>query len=197
MAKLKDNFDSGKRERKKPTRPYKKYNFSQYTPEFHDAAAVTLAEMGGTASVIAKGLDVSKPILLRWMKENPDFAAKVKEAKYRYDTGVVVKSLHKRAIGYDFIEVTREPRKVGEDPSTGEPKVELTVTKEVKKHIPADVTAAIFWLKNRNPQEWRDRHEVTGDDGGPLQVVIKHYAPQITGGESGENNGRAPKQLES
>jgi hypothetical protein len=24
--------------------------------------------------------------------------------------------------------------------------------------VPPDVTAAIFWLKNRRPNEWRDRH---------------------------------------
>ena len=27
------------------------------------------------------------------------------------------------------------------------------------KHYPPDVTACIFWLKNRCPDEWRDRHE--------------------------------------
>jgi len=29
----------------------------------------------------------------------------------------------------------------------------------VLKHYPADVTACIFWLKNRLPAEWRDRHD--------------------------------------
>jgi hypothetical protein len=27
------------------------------------------------------------------------------------------------------------------------------------KHYPADVTACIFWLKNRRPGEWRDRQD--------------------------------------
>jgi len=29
----------------------------------------------------------------------------------------------------------------------------------VLKHYPANVTACIFWLKNRLPAEWRDRRE--------------------------------------
>lgn len=34
---------------------------------------------------------------------------------------------------------------------------ELVVTKEVVKHILPDVTAGIFWLKNRQPEKWRDK----------------------------------------
>lgn len=34
-----------------------------------------------------------------------------------------------------------------------------------------DVTACIYWLKNRQPEQWRDRvaHEVTGAAGGPIK----------------------------
>jgi len=31
----------------------------------------------------------------------------------------------------------------------------------------------IFWLKNRNQKEWRDRTEHTGADGGPVEFVVK------------------------
>ena len=36
-----------------------------------------------------------------------------------------------------------------------------------------NVTAQIFYLKNRQPEEWRDRREteVTGKDGGPIQLL--------------------------
>lgn len=34
-------------------------------------------------------------------------------------------------------------------------------------------TACIFWLKNRQPAEWRDRHELTGADGGPLNATVE------------------------
>ena len=28
------------------------------------------------------------------------------------------------------------------------------------EHIPPDTTAAIFWLKNRDPQHWRDSQQL-------------------------------------
>jgi hypothetical protein len=30
----------------------------------------------------------------------------------------------------------------------------------VRKHVPPDTAACIFWLKNRRPALWRDRHEI-------------------------------------
>lgn len=67
----------------------------------------------------------------------------------------VENALLKRAKGYTYEEVTKEAVK---DPETG--KTELRVVKVVKKEVQPDVTAQIFWLKNRKPAEWRDKAEV-------------------------------------
>ncbi len=37
------------------------------------------------------------------------------------------------------------------------------------------ITARIFALKNASPQDWRDRHEHTGPDGGPIQVTVAKF----------------------
>jgi hypothetical protein len=44
----------------------------------------------------------------------------------------------------------------------------------VTKHIPADVTAQIFWLKNRQPNRWKDVRDLMlgGQPGNPVQVVM-------------------------
>lgn len=52
------------------------------------------------------------------------------------------------------------------DEQTGQ----MVVTKEVTKQVIPDTTAQIFWLKNRKPEEWRDKREVdskveVGSDG--------------------------------
>ena len=49
--------------------------------------------------------------------------------------------------------------------------------------VGGNVTAQIFWLKNR--QNWRDRvdHEVGGKDGGPLQIEIVRF-----GGDDAKNS---------
>lgn len=58
----------------------------------------------------------------------------------------VEKSLLQRALGYSY-EETSEKYEDGE----------LTERKVTKKHIPPDTTAQIFWLKNRKPEQWRDK----------------------------------------
>ena len=40
---------------------------------------------------------------------------------------------------------------------------ELVITKVTTKRMPADVTAAIFWLKNRRPEDWREQATGGGD----------------------------------
>ena len=41
---------------------------------------------------------------------------------------------------------------------------ELVVTKVVKKYMPPDVAALIFWLKNRKPDKWRDKPSDGSDE---------------------------------
>ena len=75
----------------------------------------------------------------------------------------VENALFKRATGHDYEEMTWEDGKL---------------TKVVKKHIAGDVTAQIFWLKNRRPDLWRDKREDkgTGDEGYGTGVVM---IPQV------------------
>lgn len=54
-------------------------------------------------------------------------------------------ALYKRALGYDAEETKVEVE-------NGKKKIT-----RVTKHVPPDVTAAIFWLKNRKPGAWRDK----------------------------------------
>ncbi|GAB7207355.1 hypothetical protein OS21_38510 [Dickeya oryzae] len=43
---------------------------------------------------------------------------------------------------------------------------EIVITPTIKRY-PPDTTAAIFWLKNRQPKIWRDKQDInhTSDDG--------------------------------
>lgn len=45
------------------------------------------------------------------------------------------------------------------------------LTAEIGPHV----TAAIFALKNAMPDEWRDRHEISGPDGGPIAVTVSRF----------------------
>ncbi|MBE0666686.1 MAG: hypothetical protein IH593_03340 [Bacteroidales bacterium] len=47
-------------------------------------------------------------------------------------------------------------------------KIPIVKTRKTTKHLAADPTSMIFWLKNRRPDLWKDRREITGKDGGEL-----------------------------
>jgi hypothetical protein len=80
-----------------------------------------------------------------------------------------VVSFHKRACGYDI-----KTEKIfcfqGE-----------VIRAETTTHIPPDPGAALNWLKNRQPDKWRDkkRLEVEDQDGQPVAFpVVRVYSPK-------------------
>ena len=64
------------------------------------------------------------------------------------DDRAVEEALLRRACGYNVEETVEE-----ETERTGK---KLRVT---TYHIPGDVRAQIFWLRNRRPEKWRDKPE--------------------------------------
>lgn len=53
-------------------------------------------------------------------------------------------------------------------------------------YVAPRVNAAIFALKNAMPDEWRDRYEHTGADGGPIAVTVARFTeerPTVIEGE--------------
>ncbi|WP_251572506.1 hypothetical protein [Paenibacillus sp. MER TA 81-3] len=46
------------------------------------------------------------------------------------------------------------------DEETGDPVTVMVETKRVTKEVQPDVTAQIFWLKNRRPDKWRDKQDI-------------------------------------
>lgn len=57
------------------------------------------------------------------------------------------------------------------------------VTKRQKKFIPPQVVAQIFWLKNRRPEEWRDKREVAANI---TERNISHDFMQALSGKAAE-----------
>jgi hypothetical protein len=130
---------------------------SSYKPEFV-AQAKKLAAHGLTDIEIADVLGVCKRTLYRWKSDYPEFAKAMKLGKKGPDDRVAA-SLFQRAVGYEH-----DAEKVFQHNGT-------IVRAKTTEHIPASVTAAIFWLKNR--AGWKDvtRQELTGPAGAPVQTV--------------------------
>lgn len=111
------------------------------------------ARDGLTDEQISKNIGVAYSTFREWVKKFPAVSAVLKRGKEVVDRQVE-NALLKRALGYRYDEVTREQVP---DPDTGEYK--LAITKIVTKEIHPDTTAQIFWLKNRKPDQWRDKRE--------------------------------------
>lgn len=126
---------------------------SSYKPEFA-AQAEKLCDLGATDQEIAEFFNVDVRTVYRWKHDHADFCQALKVGKDSADERVE-RSLFQRAIGYEQDEV-----KIFMPAGATEP-----VYAPFRAKIAPDVTAAIFWLKNRRSAEWRDRREVEHSGG--------------------------------
>jgi hypothetical protein len=128
---------------------------TDYRDEYAEQA-VKLAAMGATDAEIAAFFEVDVRTIYRWKHTREAFCQALKVGKDVADDRVA-RSLYQRAIGYEQEEVKIFMPAGAEDP----------VYAPFTAKIAPDTTAAIFWLKNRRPEEWRDRQAVdhTSSDG--------------------------------
>jgi hypothetical protein len=110
---------------------------------------VALAKKGKTEAQISKIIGIHPNTMTYWKGAYKDFLWALKEAKQDADD-LVETSLFRKVTGYYH----------------EEEKIFLTKTGSVKrvktvKHTAPDTTAAIFWLKNRRPEKWRESYQVT------------------------------------
>lgn len=139
---------------------------SSYAPEFA-AQAEKLCRLGATDQELADFFEVDVRTVYRWKHDHDDFCQALKAGKDAADERVV-RSLYQRAIGYEQDEVKIFMPGGAEEP----------VYAPFRAKVAPDVTAAIFWLKNRRSQEWRDKHEVEAKHGvsDPLADLLTSIA---------------------
>lgn len=111
------------------------------------------ARDGLTYQQIAENMHINVATLRVWRSTYPTIDAALKESADIADRHVE-NALYKRALGYTYDEITQELRLNKE---TGEE--QLVEVRRVTKQVLPDVTAQIYWLKNRKPKDWRDKRE--------------------------------------
>ena len=107
------------------------------------------AELAGRAGFTDKELaelfDVSLSTIEKFKRQREEFRNALKGGKVEADK-CVERSLYERANGYSYDAV-----KIFMPAGAKKP-----VYAPYREHVPPDTTAAIFWLKNRDPAHWRD-----------------------------------------
>lgn len=122
------------------------------------------ARDGLTDDQLARKMGISRSTLNAWKVAYPDISDALKKGKEVVDIEVE-NALLKRALGYEYVETMVEESPDG------------VKHRETVKFIPPDVTAQIFWLKNRRPEAWREKVEtgvsVDVEDLSPLVELLK------------------------
>lgn len=120
---------------------------SLFKPEYVQMAK-RIALLGATDAELGGVFSVSLSTIEDWKRTHVEFRNALKEGKTIADSEVANR-LYRRALGYSHKAVKIFCTKEGDI-------VEAPFT----QHYAPDTTACIFWLKNRRPDQWRDRQAV-------------------------------------
>jgi len=107
-----------------------------------------LAKGGFRNEDLAEFFKVSGDTINSWISKKEGFAEALHEGRWMFSLKVS-ETLGQRALGYDYTETetAEHVTRAGDI---------VTLTKKTHKHMPPDVTAIIFYLKNRQRDLWQD-----------------------------------------
>jgi hypothetical protein len=152
MAKKKENSSN------KPVKRHKNHPKGAYDPAINDQVRYLCAR-GFINNEIAKALGVGVSTLEGWIRNNEELREAMEKGKSEADD-LVEQSLFKAATGYK-IRDTYFTQYQG-----------AIISEEYDKEVGPNVTAAIFWLKNRRRAQWADVHNVNHKHSG--EVAFRH-----------------------
>lgn len=132
------------------------------------------ARDGLTEEQIAANIGITRSTLNEWKKKFSDISDTLKKGKEIVDRKVE-NALLERAIGgvYEVRKTFKVKNVYYDDHGRRCEKEELVVGKD-EVYIPGDTTAQIFWLKNRKPEEWRDKRIVEDDAGDKANEIVRN-----------------------
>lgn len=133
---------------------------SKFKPEYVAQAKKLASVLGAIDVEVAQFFGVSERTIANWKLEHPAFAKALAVGKAAANKRVE-RSLYQRAIGY-----SHEAEEIFCKDGV------ITRAKTVK-HYPPDTAACIFYLCNRDKENWKQKNQVehTGPGGGPIRTA--------------------------
>lgn len=130
------------------------------------------ARDGLTDEQIAHNMGITRETLRVWKNKFSAISVALKKGKEVVDIEVE-NALHKRAIG--FSRTLRKPFKVKNTYYENGKRIEREeiVYADEEVYYPPETAADIFWLKNRKPEKWRDRPNMSEESSGKLEELIQ------------------------
>lgn len=129
-----------------------------------------LVEAGWTDEQVSDFFGVATSTLKVWRSKHKEFSATIEASKEIADLKVE-KSIYELACGYShpIEQVLKIPGKI--------------VRVSDIKHYPPNVTACMFWLRNRKPKEWRDKASLISDEPDDPEFLRKFFGFNFAKGE--------------
>lgn len=147
--------------KKKTGRPTK------YRGEETCRQASIACQLGATDADLASLFAVNEDTINEWKRVHPEFSESLKSKNHANDK--VRASLFQRACGYSHpaVKIFCYEGQIIEAPYV--------------EHYPPETAAAFIWLKNRDPENWKDKHEHKHE--GNITVIINRK-PKADGNRS-------------
>lgn len=136
------------------------------------------ARDGLTDEQIAHNMGIAAGTLYEYKKRYPEINESLKRGKEVVDIEVE-NALLKKALGFEY-----EEEEVYVDVMSDGTKKQKR--KKVKKQALPDTTAQIFWLKNRKPDEWRDKTETEVSGELDIGAQSDKYMKYLKGEKDGD-----------
>ena len=121
-----------------------------YKPENAEIARYACM-LGATNETLAARFEVCRRTIDSWIATIPEFSSAVKQGREGANEAVV-SALFARATGM-------EQKMTKVFCHRGQP-----VTADYTVHLPPDVRACIFWLRNRRPEQWRENRPLVAEE---------------------------------
>jgi hypothetical protein len=131
---------------------------TEYKPQY-SKIAFQMALIGATDAEMAAAFEVSEQTVNSWKQKYPKFLESIKEGKLKADSAVAA-SLYKRAMGFHVPAVKLFNSEAG------------VIEHQYQEYYPPDTTAAIFFLKNRRPAQFRQNPEIALTVSNDVQVDL-------------------------
>lgn len=146
---------------------------TKYKEEYNEQA-YKLCLLGATDAKLADFFDIAESTLYEWKLEYPEFSESLKKGKLIADA-TIAEGLYNRAKG--AVVNTQQAIKLKESYFNHEGKKiseeERIEVVDLIQEVPPDTAAGIFWLKNRNPEMWRDKREYNDNPEGNEEIEIR------------------------
>lgn len=103
--------------------------------------------LGATNEDLARNFEVDVSTIEVWIRDKVEFQGSIKRGREEADANVANR-LYSRAMGYEHDE-----EKIFQFQG-------VPIRVETRAYYPPDTAAAIFWLKNRQKDKWRDKSDL-------------------------------------